>query len=78
MLALEAFERCERRSPLIEGTLIYCSEIKSVTTCSQLGLERCDRNQRITMTPPFGQLPDPSQLHRTFIRLQLRFPILHR
>jgi hypothetical protein len=34
MLALEAFERCERRGTLIEGTLVYGSEVKSVATYS--------------------------------------------
>jgi hypothetical protein len=78
MQALEAFERCERRSTLIEGTLVYGSEVKSVAAYSYLGLERRDRHQRITVTPPCGQLPNPSQLHRTVIGLQLRFPTLHR
>jgi hypothetical protein len=78
MPALEAIERCERRGTLIVGTLVYGSEVKSVATYSQLGLERRDRNQRSTVTPPFGQLPNPSQLHRTFIGLQLCVPTLHR
>jgi hypothetical protein len=77
MLPLEAFERCERCNALVQATLVDSGEVKSVATFGQVSSERGDRNQRVTVTPPFSQLANPSQLHRTFIRLQLRVPILH-
>jgi hypothetical protein len=76
MLSLEAFERCERRSTLTEATLVDGSEIKSLATCGQACVERCDCNQRLAVTPPFSQLANSSQLHGTFIGLQLRVPSL--
>jgi hypothetical protein len=78
MLSLEAFERCECRSTLVEATLVYGSEVKGVATCCQGCLERCDRKQRLAVTPPFGQVANSSQLHGTFIGLQLSVPTLHR
>ena len=78
MLPLEVLKGCGRHSRLVETTLVDGSEIKSVASFRQRCLELCDLSQRIEVTPPLGKLTNSSQLHGTFIGLQLCVPILHR
>jgi hypothetical protein len=78
MLPLEALKGCERHSILVETTLVYGSEVQSVASFRQRGLELCDPTQRVEVTAPLGELANSRQLHGTFIGLQLGVPTLHR
>src|SRR5882724_2826397 len=78
MLPLQALKGCKRHSILVETALVYGSEIQSVASFRQRGLELCDATQSVEVAPPLGELTNSRQLHGTFIGLQLRVPTLHR